>query len=92
MATLCTQIITIIIVALLITSYFLEMINAAGFNVKKNLVLGPEIRVMQGSLRPKVLTARNNGKFYGFLGIPYGTPPEQNLRFLVRFNNCKKCF
>ena len=83
MTTLCTQIITIIIVILLLTSYFLEMISAAGFNIKKNIPMGPSVNVMQGKLRSRELTARSGRKYYGFLGVPYASPPIGNLRYLV---------
>jgi len=87
MAEIYTKIVTVLLIVVLISSYVLEMIGAAGINVKRPERLGPQVQLMSGSLRPKELVARNGLKYYGFLGVPFASPPVGNMRYGVSFRN-----
>lgn len=60
-----------------------QVIDGTTNIVRNNVELSPVVTVSQGDLRAKVLLTRGEKKYYAFLGIPYASPPVQNLRFLV---------
>lgn len=45
----------------------------------------PEVRITPGVVRGKRLRTALGKEFYGFMGIPYASPPIGQLRFKVRF-------
>lgn len=42
----------------------------------------PELTISQGTLRGRIMRTRSGREFFGFLGIPYASPPVGTLRFM----------
>lgn len=83
-STLCVKIITVILIALIITSYVIEMIEGHKAASKIHVAMGPIVSVRDGKVRPRLMESRFDKKYYGFLGIPYAAPPTTFMRFQVR--------
>lgn len=50
-------------------------------DAEQNFILDPIVKLDQGRIRGTVCEDVKGGKFYCFLGIPYGKPPVGDLRF-----------
>lgn len=52
----------------------------------------PEVTILQGTLRGKILKTHHGRNISAFLGIPYAEPPTGNLRFVNQMVIAKYIF